>query len=122
MFRLRVVTILAALGGAFACAQDNSEKLYATIRAGDLPALETLLDQGVSPNEADGKGVTPLMNAAAIGSLEAMKLLVKRGADVNAQNGLGSTALMWSAHDPGRVRLLLEHGADVKQGHQDRTV
>jgi ankyrin repeat protein len=122
MFRLRMVTLVAALGTAVACAQDNSEKLYETIRAGDLPALKTLLDQGVSPNEADSRGVTPLMNAAAIGSLESMQLLVKRGADVNAQNAFGSTVLMWSAHDPGRVRLLLEHGADVKQGHQDRTV
>jgi ankyrin repeat protein len=110
MFRL---TLLVALGAAVAGAQDNSETLYAMIRAGDLPGLKTVLDQGATPNAADSRGVTPLMNAAAIGSLETMKLLVERGAEVNAQNTFGSTALMWSANDPAKVRFLLDHGADV---------
>jgi ankyrin repeat protein len=113
MLRLRWITLLAALGAAVAGAQDNSETLYATIRAGELRSLTTLLDQGTSPNAADSKGVTPLMNAGAIGSLESMNLLVERGAEVNAQNAFGSTALMWSANDPGKVRFLLDHGADV---------
>ncbi len=115
MLRLRILTLLAALGAAVACAQDDSGKLYATIRAGDVPALKTLFDRGISPNAADSRGVTPLMNAAALGSLESMRLLVNRGADVNAQNAFGSTALMWSANDPGKVRFLLNHGADVNK-------
>jgi ankyrin repeat protein len=115
MLRLRWIAPLAALGAAVAYAQDNSEKLYAANRAGDLVPLNTLIDKGVNPNAADSRGVTPLMNAAAIGSLESMELLVKRGADVNAQNMSGSTALMWSAHDPRKVRFLVEHGADVNR-------
>ena len=115
MLRLRWIVPLAALGAAVAYAQDNSEKLYTAIRAGDPVPLNILLDDGVNPNAADSRGVTPLMNAAAIGSLESMELLVKRGADVNAQNASGSTALMWSANDPGKVRFLLEHGADVNK-------
>jgi ankyrin repeat protein len=115
MFGLRIVTFLAALGMAAASSLDDSERLYATIRAGDLAGLNALLDQGASPNTVDSRDVTPLMNAAAIGSLESMKLLVERGAEVNAQNAFGSTALMWSAHDPGKVRLLLDHGADVNK-------
>ena len=115
MLRLRTLTLLAALGTGVAGAQENSDRLYAAIRAGDVPALRTLLDQGAGPNEADSQGVTPLMKAAAIGSLDAMKLLIERGAEVNARNAFGSTALMWAAHDAQKVRFLLAHGADVNK-------
>src|SRR5579863_4351460 len=110
MLRLRMVILLPMLAAAVASAQDNPEKLYVAIRANHMAGLKALLGRGVNANEADSRGVTPLMNAAAIGSLEAMKLLVERGADVNAENAFGSTALMWSAHDPGKVRFLLDHG------------
>ena len=45
-------------------------------------------------NLKDGRGITPLMQAAVVGSREAMKLLIDRGADVNAKNAFDSTALM----------------------------
>ncbi len=119
MLRLRTLTLLAALGTAVAGAQENSDRLYAAIRAGD-DSPEALKDlqssiRAAGPNEADSQGVTPLMNAAAIGSLDAMKLLIERGAEVNAQNAFGSTALMWSARDAQKVRFLLAHGADVNK-------
>jgi N-acyl-D-amino-acid deacylase len=41
-------------------------------------------------------------------------MLIDRHADVNARNTYGSTALMWSVTDAKKVRLLLDHGADVK--------
>jgi ankyrin repeat protein len=110
-----MVTLLAVLAAAVASAQDNPEKLYVAIRANNMAGLKALLGRGVNANETGSQGVTPLMNAAAIGSLEAMKLLVERGAEVNAENAFGSTALMWSAHDPGKVRFLLDHGADVNK-------
>jgi ankyrin repeat protein len=93
MNRFRRLILLAALAAVVAGAQDNLDKLYAVIRAGDLPGLRSLLDHGVSPNSADSRGVTPLMNSAAVGSLESMQLLVERGAEVNTQNAFGSTAL-----------------------------
>jgi ankyrin repeat protein len=110
-----MIVIVVALTGITVRAQENPDKFYSALRAGDLVALKALLDQGVSPDSPDSRGVTPLMNAAAVGSVEAMKMLIDRGADVNAQNTFGSTALMWSAHDPAKARLLLDHGADVNK-------
>jgi ankyrin repeat protein len=42
-----------------------------------------------------------------------MQLLLKQGADANAVNKRKSTPLFWSLHDEAKVRLLLEHGANV---------
>jgi ankyrin repeat protein len=98
-----------------ASAQENSDKLYTAIRANDLAGLKSLLDKDVSADTADSRQITPLMYAAENGSLDAMKLLIARGANVNLQNAFGSTALMWSVADPKKVRLLLDHGADVNK-------
>jgi hypothetical protein len=44
------------------------------------------------------------------------KLLLSRGADVNARDRkFAQTALMWAAGHPAAVRLLVEHGADVRR-------
>src|SRR5262245_4501585 len=115
MLRFRTIAIVAALASFTASAQENPDKMYTTLRSGDLGALRALLDEGTSPNTPDSPGVTPLMNASAVSSIDAMKLLIDRGADVNAQNAFGSTALMWSASDPAKARLLLDHGADVNK-------
>ncbi len=101
------VTRIAA-GGA-----DSQDKLYSAIRANDLRQIKALLDEGVSANTEGPDGITPLMAAAETGSLDAMKMLIERRADVNARNTYGSTALMWSVADAKKVRLLLDHGADV---------
>ncbi len=98
-----------------AWAEENPEKLFSAIRANDLAGLKAVLDQGVSPNASDARQITPLMYSAEVGSLDAMKALIARGADVNAQNVSGSTALMWSVSDAKKVRLLLDHGADVNK-------
>jgi ankyrin repeat protein len=95
-------------------ADDNpSTAFYAALRSNDSSALDRLLRQGAPIGAKDAQGVTPLMQAAAVGSLEAMTTLIDHGADVNARNEFGSTALMWCATDLAKVRLLLQHGADV---------
>lgn len=115
--KLRICAVIGLTLGMVApraqAADDAFGKLYAAIRANDLPGLKTLLASGISPNTADSRQITPLMAAAEAGSVEAMRLLIARGADVNAQNAVGSTALMWSVSDARKVRLLLDHGADV---------
>jgi ankyrin repeat protein len=106
---------LAVFAASFpAGAQENHQKFYSAIRADDLEGLKALLDQGLSADTPDSRGITPLMYAAQIGSADAMRLLIARGAAVNAQNAFGSTALMWSVFDPEKARLLLDHEADVK--------
>ena len=96
-----------------ASAQEPRDNLYTAIRSNDLQRLKALLDEGVSANIEGPNKITPLMDAAAIGSVDAMKMLIERRADVNAVNTYGSTALMWSVTDAKKVRLLLDHGADV---------
>jgi len=96
-------------------AEEGIDQLYSAIRADDLQALRGLLDKGASPDSSDSRQITALMYAAAIGSVDAMKELLAAGAQVNVQNALGSTALMWSVIDARKVRLLLDHGADVNK-------
>jgi N-acyl-D-amino-acid deacylase len=91
-----------------------SDRFYAGIRANDLHQITKMLQEGADVNTRDDRGVTPLMYAATIGSLDAMKLLLNRDANPNLTNMFGSTALMWSATDIGKVRLLLDHGADAR--------
>ena len=79
--------------------------------------VKKLLIAGADPNVATGMGETVLMTCSRTGSVEALKALFEHGAkNVNErEKSHGQTALMWAAthEDPGVVRILLEHGADV---------
>jgi len=103
-----LVTVLTAADG------DNPEAFYAALRANELPQLEAMLKRGANVNIRDNTGSTPLMYAASVGSADAMKILLDSGADVNLKSNAETTALMWSVTDIRKVRLLLEHRADVK--------
>src|SRR5262245_15825509 len=113
--RTKIVLVCAVLCMACiaASAGESDDKLYSAIRANDLRQIKGLLEDGISANAEGPEGITPLMAAAETGSVEAMKLLIDRRADVNAKNASGATALMWSVTDSKKVRLLLDHGADV---------
>jgi ankyrin repeat protein len=108
--------LLPILAATLIAADGNnpSEAFYAALRANDLPRLDAILKQGANVNIADNTGATPLMYAASVGSADAMKLLLDNGADVNLKSNADTTALMWSVTDIRKVRLLLEHRADVK--------
>jgi uncharacterized protein len=81
--------------------------------AGDIALL--LIDAGAKVNVARAGGETPLMTAARTRQIEVMERLIARGADVNAhESKFNQTALMWSAGHPAQVKLLLEHGADIR--------
>ncbi len=111
-----ILLYLAAIVMAFAGQNDSesdNRKLCSVIRSGDLAGLGALLDQGIDPNVADSRGITPLMYAAEAASVAQMRILIQHGADVNARNTFGSTALMWSLPDVQKVRLLLDHEAAV---------
>ncbi len=105
-------SIILAAFSAVAFAANQTDAFYTAIRANDLDRLAALI-KTESPNQADSRGITPLMYSATVGSAGAMRMLIDHGADVNARNAFGSTALMWSATDLEKVRLLVEHGADV---------
>lgn len=90
-----------------------SDAFREAIRLNDLAKLGSLLEHGSDPNTRSERGITPLMDAAALGSTAAMTRLIAAGANVNTRNTLGSTALMWSVRELPKVHLLLDHGADV---------
>jgi hypothetical protein len=62
-------------------------------------------------------GMTPLMQAAAMGKVAELRRLVERGNDVNASDETGWTALMFAAVSVQResVAMLLASGAQVDQ-------
>lgn len=65
----------------------------------------------------------PFLDAIREGDHAAVKRLLDRGANPNVRDEDGDTALMRAAlsSDAGMMRLLLEHGADVRQSGLDGT-
>jgi ankyrin repeat protein len=132
----------APIGGA------KTPLLYAT-RRGDLATTRLLVEAGAQLEQADGNGVTPLLNAilnatVATNKAEATEhlavayYLMEQGADVNARDWYGQTPL-FAAVDyrnldvPGATRdngvdreagyalieALLQRGADVNARTQE---
>ena len=79
-----------------------------------------LLQGGADVNVTDDRGDTPLMYAA-VGSEAMMRRLIEASADVNAPTAFRPLPSCGAATACPRIRLLVEHGADVnvrsKQGH-----
>ncbi len=78
---------------------------------GDLKTVQTLLNEGVSPNATDDKGHPALMMAAAGGQTQVLKALLDHKALVNLPDKHGFTALHFAA-DSETARLLIEAHAD----------
>ncbi|TWU14691.1 Ankyrin repeats (3 copies) [Symmachiella macrocystis] len=93
-----------------------------------IRVIRHLVQCGVSVNETDKNGVTPLHRAARFRSPVAAKELIASGADVNAvDKRTGSTPLHRAVTNTGApatagkgdraidlTRLLLSHGADAR--------
>src|SRR5690349_7649772 len=65
---------------------------YAALE-GNVPAIESLLAAGASPNAQDDNGWTPLHFAAQERRLEAAELLLARGADPSIVDSHGNGPL-----------------------------
>ena len=95
--------------------------------AGDLAAMQLLVDHGADPNRKTASGDTALMASAGIGwaaywtanapypRTDAVKLCLQYGADLNAVDSKGYTALHGAAFrgDNDLVKYLIALGADV---------
>ena len=120
----RAFLILALLLSLGACSQSPEERKAALLGAaeqGDVPRIQSLLDEDTDVNSRDVCFFTPLMKAASAGNLAAVDLLLESGAQVDAADKGGYTALLLAASNDHRavVERLLAAGADVN--HQEQT-
>jgi hypothetical protein len=81
--------------GHVAASRGTASGLVAAIAAGDVPAIETMLQHGASSTvPCDGtSGDTPLHIAARYRRVGVLDYLLSRGASINAGNAAGETAL-----------------------------
>jgi ankyrin repeat protein len=86
--------------------------LFDAIRSGSSEELNKALANGADANDSLS-GYSALMFAALDGSADQMSVLISHGANVNYQNADSITALWLSVPDMDKIKLLLDHGADI---------
>ena len=112
--------------------------LLRAAKAGDVPAVRLLLENGADPKLTTKNGMNPVMAAAGLGTKEedstgrfktpeqanaAIQLLLDAGADVNSADSRGQTALHGAAEKglDEVVKFLADRGAKLdakdRQGH-----
>ena len=92
----------------------KAPSLLIACRAGDLRAVQLLLNQGVDPNCTGKHRITPLIEAASRGFARMVEVLLKQKADVNALTTSSESALGYAAAN-GYTSIagkLLKAGAD----------
>ncbi len=97
------------------CVSTPEEQLRTAAMDGYLIRVERLLLDGVSPQTADERGVTPLHLAAKNGHREVIAILLDHGAPMDQIRQDGVTPLFLAAQEGRRdiVALFLERGAEV---------
>ena len=99
------------------CMTAPEEKLRVAAAEGNVLRVQTFLEQGLSPQAADARGMTLLHLAAKHGHRDVVALLLERGAAMNPIRQDGVTPIFIAAQEGHRevVALLLERGADVNE-------
>ena len=112
---IMIAAVLAA--GVLWARYGISGEIHDASALGDLPRIESLLDQEPALANAPGAaGRTPLLYAVEAGKSDAALLLISRGADPKAGDGQGVTALHLAARagQDGVVKALLAKGAGLE--------
>ena len=106
---------MAELKKSLARGANPDDELNDAIVANDPDRVSYLLAHGAHPNEQDGEGYTPLVNATRFKFPEVAADLVNHRADVNLADRSGWTPLMYAAwdDDPAMLKMLLGHGAKL---------
>ncbi|CAG8516038.1 9201_t:CDS:2 [Ambispora gerdemannii] len=109
---------IAAGDGEIERVQEFRECKYKSIVKGDKLwftfreiLITELISRGISPNEKDQNGYTPLAAAVSYNHIAIIELLISNGADVNIRDNEGDTPLC-VAETVEAAQLLLQHGAD----------
>lgn len=76
--------------------------------------VQALINQGFDVHDTDESGSTPLHKAAWSGSHDVCLALLSSDALADASNSRGFTPMHMVAKTPSIIRLLLEHGGDIK--------
>ncbi len=106
----QVYVVLLALLYAQSFAQED---IFTYARAGNLEALQNLIEQGVGMDVKDTMGRTALMHAIVNNNSDVIKLLLEKGADVNTKDSEGRSALFY-AYDPEIIEVLHNYGANLE--------
>jgi len=113
MLKSTILTFLIVASLLHSKAQPASPNIFTAVTHNDIGAVRLLLNQGIDPNSYDEDGDRLLMYAALYSSVDCMQLLLEKGSDPNGKNSFDETALIWSLHDPAKIKMLIQHGADV---------
>jgi len=111
----RVVVFSALLAAAIPAGAQSLQESWRAALEGNLPAVQSLIERGNSPDTSDAEGSTLLMFAARGGHAEVVSYLISRKASVNGRNKFGDTALMIAALG-GHVeaaKVLIANGAEI---------
>ena len=95
------------------CQEPKTQYLFEALRQGEGATVRAAIKQGVDVNSRDADGNTLLMQTAIYGEAADLEFLLTHGADANASNKTGHTALMRAIPDLAKIKLLVEHGAEV---------
>src|SRR5262245_33677953 len=106
-------TILLSVLGAGAAGDAGS--LVEAVKAGNIPAIQAMLQQRRDPNEREKDGTAALHWAVHNRQPEVVDLLIRAGAGVNVKNRYGMTplALAVTNGDLAITERLLKAGADL---------
>ena len=102
---------------------NTRDALRAATRKGAVEAVRFLVEEGVSKDDAEVNGWTPLMFAAAEGHLPVVQYLLEQGADKEIARDNNCSAF-YIAAEYGHVMVvqhLLEQGADKDKACNDGT-
>jgi ankyrin repeat protein len=121
IFRSLLLILLITAG----CSDNNSipegfdvEGWLTSVADGDLDAVKSGLDQGISPMIRRADGLTALQIAVKQGKLEIARALIEAGADVNDTGQEGLSPLIYAIYldDAEMVKLLMGFGVRL-EGH-----
>src|SRR5215468_4359025 len=111
-YQLVTVATLGWMAAPANC-QVQEQPLFEALRQGEVAKVRAAISKGADVNSRDQYGNTLLMQAAVYATRADLEFLLTRGADVNAANKAGHTALMRAMPDLAKIKLLVEHGANV---------
>lgn len=110
-----ILVLYALVAFITGCVMSPEEKLREAAAEGNVLRVQTFLEQGVTAQAADERGITPIFMAAKHGHQHVIALLLEHGAALHHTRQDGVTPLFVAVQEGrlGVVALFLEKGADV---------